>query len=190
MEQMLKGMPDSDGDGIPDILDKFMKDHGFSQSGDKWKNRRILTYLVIITSWGCCLAMVAVWGINVVIGKEIPPNLMNFGTTIFWAMNLTATATLATYTGISQADTNSYRKQMTEVIKAVPQAGVGPNGRQVAYGGYDYGNGNYAQNGYGQEYYGVGANGGNGNPAPPAPAGPTPVAPQPIDGPTQRKPTI
>lgn len=144
-ELIAAGYPDTDGDGVPDIMDRIQRDSAFGPGRDNWKIRRRLTIGVIVVSYGVCLMMAAVWLVKALLNHaDIPSNLLNFGSTIFWAMNVTATSLLVAYTGMSLADTNSYRKSMVNIATRVSDNQ--PPRRRPPMGGYD---GNYG----GQDYY-------------------------------------
>lgn len=195
-EKMLQSfMRDSNGDGIPDIMDRLQEDEKFGPSKANWKFRRALVIAIIVTSYGSCLLMVAIWAYTTLFtDKDMPRNLVEFGTTMFWAMNLTGTSVLGLYLGIAQADTSSYRKEMGRLAAVLP-----PTPQQPAYvdpncppayqsytpppytgGGQSYPNNNYVV----------------GSPGPPSPLPnpPTPINPgaasEDMGGPTTPKPGI
>lgn len=122
-EQILKAMggADSDGDGVPDRLLQLVNDSGFSLNADNWKNRRRIIYATAGSAWVACLLMVVVWCyMTLFTGKDIPPGLLNFGSSIFFSLNGFAVTIIIAYAGLSQADTNSYRKHSSEIAKTIP----------------------------------------------------------------------
>lgn len=181
--------PDEDGDGFPDRLAQMLRDDGFSISNDNWKHRRRIIYVIAGTAWGMCLAMGFIWAWMVLIREtDIPPNLLNFGTTMFWANNVMASTLILGYVGVSQVDRNSYRKHSADMAKAIPSPPM--------YNVGDYYTGGSRYHGDRQrysDYYDIGAGGAQqstdtNSVQPPTPvAPPTPIAPQ--DGP-QRKPGV
>ena len=173
---------DSNGDGVPDLLDRLQSDEKFGPNKANWKYRRALVMAVIVTSYGSGLLMVVVWLWMVLFGQEdLKPNLLNFGTTMFWAMNQTATTTLGIYLGIAQNDTSSYRKEVGRLAASLPPPMPPQSNNQ--YGG-GYGN-NYGGGNRGSIYDYVGAEPDANNPPPPMPTPITPAGP-----PTQPKPGV
>lgn len=122
-EALLKMLPDEDHDGIPDVLARLLKDQGFGLNTDNWRNRRRIIFGVAGTAWGACLFMVGIWAYKVLFTEtDIQPNMLNLGTTVFWSMNLMASTLILAYVGISQTDTNSYRRHAADLAKSVPTA--------------------------------------------------------------------
>lgn len=139
------GFRDMDGDGKLDIINQIQRDSSFGPGKANWTIRRRLTISVITLSYSVCFIMAVIWFVKTLFNHpDIPPNLLNFGTTIFWSFNVTATSLLVAYTGISMADTNSYRKSLVDIATANP-APQAP--RRHNYGGY-YGGGGYGGNDY------------------------------------------
>jgi hypothetical protein len=181
MEQLLKSLPDENADGIPDALGRILNDGDFGLGDDKWKNRRKAVFWTLIVSGGSCFFMMLLWAWKLLFTTtDMPMNLLQFGTAIFYAMVALFTTVLLGYLGFSQADTNAYRKHSVDLAKSIPAPPV--NNTPGAYGGYSpYSNQQFGQ-GYGYDP----------NLQPPvnqADMTAPPVPPTPV-GPTERKPGV
>jgi hypothetical protein len=146
VEQLLKSLPDENSDGIPDVLSRILHDGDFGLGNEKWKNRRKIIFWTAGSAWGACLVLVGIVAWKMLVAKEdIPPGITQMGTAFFYAMNAMAATLILGYCGISQADTNAYRKHSVDLAKAVPSApqtnayGYGYNNQQQQFGqGYGY----------------------------------------------------
>lgn len=154
-DQILKAMngADDDGDGVPDRLLQLFNDSGFSLNSDNWKNRRRVIFWAVGSSWTLCLAIACIAVFKLLAKDDIPPNVLSLATQIFYAMMGFSTTLILGYCGLSQVDTNSYRKHSTELAKSVPP----PAPPKPEYSGYGYGGGYGGSYGYDRPnpYYGA-----------------------------------
>ena len=127
---------DHDGDGVPDRLLQLLDNPAFGLHKDNWKNRRRILFIITGTSWGACLLIVALALYKGMSSVDIPPNTVNLLTTIFWAMNMMASALILAYLGIAQNDTNSFRKSSVELATKMPAVTPAPSTPTYGYPNY------------------------------------------------------